>query len=265
MKDWGLRGLCFLQHFNTWLAQMLSSVQFSRSQWNELLICKCGRTVCVFVHIFPQSPEGAHSVHLWEWACWGKTLSMLHTKPSPSPSLSIFPSLPSSLPAAVFLSELESGAKLFFPPSSRHKQELTDLLTSTNTHSFFFCLCPVPHSFGCWLCTDLILDYRLRGKYSHSFTWLLWLRVHIAVWEPPDYSEKCFHGKMSHRPLLFLDLLLSFFQSLTFSLASRLSIGKTVVELIPCWQSPKVFFSPFLTVLQHSQDVCMCQKNLEIK
>lgn len=144
MKDWGLRGLCFLQHFNTWLAQMLSSVQFSRSQWNELLICKCGRTVCVFVHIFPQSSEGAHSVHLWEWACWGKTLSMLHTKPSPSPSLSIFPSLPSSLPAAVFLSELESGAKLFFPPSSRHKQELTDLLTSTNTHSFFFLPLPCP-------------------------------------------------------------------------------------------------------------------------
>lgn len=40
---------------------------------------------------------------------------------------------------------------------------------------------------------------RLRRKYSHSAFQALWLHVHIAVREPPDCLEKCFHGKTSAR------------------------------------------------------------------
>lgn len=73
--------------------------------------------------------------------CSGKTLSVLHTKPPTSPSLSLSSLLPQ---AAVFLSCLGTGAKLFFPYpclTSRNSQ------TYRNTHTYSSCLSlPCPHT-----------------------------------------------------------------------------------------------------------------------
>lgn len=166
---------------------------------NKLLICKCGWTVCVCLHFFWFfflffCCRGVWSVHLWEsgWVvlyCLGTSLSTIHIKPSPSPSLLVFLSLSSLQQLFSSLGwQLEPSCFLFFffflPLSSRHKQELTDLLTYTNT-LFLFVSAPVPHLSGCWPSTGLILDYTLRSKYSHSSTWLLWLCAHITVWELP--------------------------------------------------------------------------------
>lgn len=125
--------------------------------------CKCRRTVCVYLHFF--SPvlwrcplDASMSVGVYvllgkDWAC--STLS-----PPPSPALSLFPF---SLPAAVFLSELGSGAKLPPPPpSSRHKQELTDLLTSTNIQTHF--VSPLPCPTLVWLLTVLWPHFGLQTE-----------------------------------------------------------------------------------------------------
>lgn len=99
---------------------------------------------------------------------WGKTEACSALSPPLPLCLSIFSSLPSSHPAAVFLSELESGAKLFFPLILTASQAGTYRITDINKHrlfilSFFFFCSPGSLSLGCWLCTDLILDDRLRG------------------------------------------------------------------------------------------------------
>lgn len=231
--------------------------------------CSCattGGTVCACFFcccFFPHSPLKVPSlflkkcIYFFNFSCWGKTLSGLHAKPLPF-------SLPLHLPPS---SCFPVGAGKLLPPSSRHKQELTDLLTSTNTHThtLFFpvCLCPISHSFGCWLCTDLILDYRPRGQvfalFSSAAASAVVVCSHCCVRTGPTFSEKCFHGKMSHRPLLSLDLLSSYLQSVTFSQASHLSVGKTDAELIPCWQSSSLFFSFFflpLLLLSSSLNVC---------
>lgn len=142
-KDRRSSGFCSLQHFNLNCPESFYSVQQSKE---EISFFRCGIGV---VGCAPLEDSGkwkcGQSLHLrvCGFELLGKDFECAHTKPSPSPSVSIFPSLPSSLSAAVFLSWLGTGAKLFFPSSLRHKQELTDLLTYTNTHSFCFPLpCP---------------------------------------------------------------------------------------------------------------------------
>lgn len=120
---------------------------------NELVMCKC-RTVCVCVSTFLSAVFYSHTVSasVKEWVvlcCLGKTSSVLHTKPSPSPSPLSFPLFPPpSSSCFPVLAGNWSQVVFFFslpPQSSRHKQELTDLPTYTNTLLFFFCLslpCP---------------------------------------------------------------------------------------------------------------------------
>lgn len=190
---------------------------------------------------------------IWECVvlnCLGKTLSVLTLSPPllpPSLSFPLFPP-PSQQLFSCLGWELEPSC---FSPHPCVTSRNSPTYWHTQTHTRFVFLCLVPHSSGRWLCIDFVLDCRLKSKYSHSSTWLLWLRIHIAVWEPSDCSEKCFHGKMSFRLTghFSLDLLLFVHLSVvTFSPVSRLSIGKNVAELIPSWQSPKVIFFFFLAV-----------------
>lgn len=139
-KDRRSSGFCFLKHLP------LPLFRSAEQGGNELL--QCGIGVIGWTPLEDSGWKCGQSLHLWEcvgFELLGKDFERAHTKPSPSPSVSIFPSLPSYFSAAVFLSWLGTGAKLFFPPSSRHKQELTDLLIYTNTHSFCFPL-PCPHT-----------------------------------------------------------------------------------------------------------------------
>lgn len=92
-----------------------------------------------------------------------------HAPHSALPFSSASPSFPLFPPPTQQLFSCQSWKvepSCFSPSSSqRHKQELTELLTSINTGSlfyFFFCS-PGSLSLGCWLCTDLILDGRLGG------------------------------------------------------------------------------------------------------
>lgn len=208
--------------------------------------------------------KDAKSVHLWEGVflyCWGKTL--LHTKPSPSPSLSIFPS---SLLAAVFLSELGSGAKLFFfpfffrPPIILASQPGTRRLTDTQKRMLSFSASALSHTH---LFTVHWPHFGLQTEEQvFPPCYLATVRVHVALRE--EYSEKCFHGKVPHGPFLFTDLLLPPFHSVTSSWVSHLSVGKTVAEHIPCWLQ-SLFLSPFLTVRYSILRVSVPGKNLKIK
>lgn len=177
---------------------------------------------------------------------WGKTGACSALSPPLPLCLSIFPSPPSSHPAAVFLSELESGAKLFFPLVLTASQAGTYRITDINKHRLFilfFVLFP-------WLALTWLLTVYWphfgRQTRGHSLTWLLWLRAHTAPRKLPDYSEKCFHGKMSHKPPMSLDLLLSLW-SVMYFWGSCVSLGLTVGDLMsyleyPVKSSSHVFF-----------------------
>lgn len=110
---------------------------------NELLNCKCWRTlrVCARVcpHFFPPSSGAVQSVHLREWAvlhCLGKTLSVLHTKPSPF-TLPLSFSLTSLQQLFSCLSwELEPGC---FSPCPRVTSRNSPTYRHTQTQLFF---CP---------------------------------------------------------------------------------------------------------------------------
>lgn len=136
---------CFLQHSSS--TGPMASVRFSRAKWkwavNLQMWENCSR-ICPY--FFPPSCGGAQSVHLWAsvWVfyCLGKTLSVLHAKPSPSPSLSIFPSLPSSLQQlfSCLSWELEPGC---FSPILASQAGTHRLTTYTDTQSFCLSLpCP---------------------------------------------------------------------------------------------------------------------------
>lgn len=204
--------------------------------------------------------KDAKSVHLWEGVflyCWGKTL--LHTKPSPSPSLSIFPS---SLLAAVFLSELGSGAKLFFfpfffvpPSSSRHNQELADLLTPRNA-CFLFLHLPCP-TLIYLLCTDLILDYRLRSKYSHPATWRLWgftLLCEKSI-QRNAFMVRCLTGRFCLLTSCCPPFILWHHLGFPIYLLERLLLSISHAD-------SKVFFCPPFWLCATAFSGCLCQEKI---
>lgn len=73
--------------------------------------------------------------------CSGKTLSVLHTKPHTSPSLSLSSLLPQ---AAVFLSWPGNWSQAVFSLSLPHKQELADL--PKYTHILFLSVSALSHT-----------------------------------------------------------------------------------------------------------------------
>lgn len=260
-KDRRSSGFCFLKHLPL---PLFSSAE---QGGNELL--QCGIGVIGWTPLEDSGWKCGQSLHLWEcvgFELLGKDFERAHTKPSPSPSVSIFPSLPSYFSAAVFLSWLGTGAKLFFPPILA-SQAGTHRLTDIHKHTLvLFSSALSPHSSGRWLGTDLVLDYRLKSKYSHSPTWLLWLRVHIAAWEPSDCSEKCFDGKMSFRLTGHFSLLTScylcIFPSWHFlwfpvSLLARLLLSSSRADSLQ-----KYFFVFFLAVWHNILVVSACLRKV---
>lgn len=177
-----------------WLVHFIQLSNLAEQKGNERLICKCG---CVRVKNVRS--RGALIQCICEWVvlyCLGKTLSTIHVKPSPSLSLPVFPSLSSLQQLLSCLSwqlEPSSSPTPPTPSSSRHRQELTDLLTYTNTLSF--CLsrpCPAL----VWLLTEYWPHFGLRTEEqvfplfylaaviacSHYCARASWLFVEMLSW-----------------------------------------------------------------------------------
>lgn len=176
-----------MQYFNKMSKQKLGSE--AESSGNELVISKWRITVCMCAPTFLSAILSCVCVLSFLLNCSGKTLSVLHTKPHTSPSLSLSFLLPQ---AAVFLSWPGNWSQAVFPYpclTSRNSQ------TYRNTHTYSSCLslpCPtlVWLLTVCWPHFGLETEEQLFPLFclaaviacSHCSVRAAWLLVEMLSW-----------------------------------------------------------------------------------
>lgn len=188
--------------------------------------------------------------------CSGKTLSVLHTKPHTSPSLSLSSLLPQ---AAVFLSWPGNWSQAVFSLSLPHKQELADL--PKYTHILFLSVSALSHT---RLAVDCVLTSFWTRDWGAAIPTLL-LGCCDCVFTLQCESRltvgrNAFMVRLSscnHRLLLSFDLL--------FVPPSVSDSSDSLLVRLLCGSSSTQFLKVFLTVLHWFQAVSILQKFQSMK